>query len=243
MSELNDFDQFNFNGYDGSKGGPTEEKNVVAPGGGYQMSDELGLSNELNESLMEKSPNYNHMNMSLNSIYSDLNVAKRELDETGSSSNKYKMGEHKMGEPKNDSSNKATTSFKKESQMSFENAYEQFYEKESDISDTEESTTWESERLKRIEERKEYEKNKKIEIKKKAAEDLKKWYEEMAIVIEEKKKLSKKKKNEEKKKEENFENKTWLKVSQYLDLDKGEYFKENSRMKQVLLKLMKSEGS
>ncbi|GAB68359.1 hypothetical protein PCYB_132340 [Plasmodium cynomolgi strain B] len=219
MSELNDFDQFNFNGYDDNKGVPREEKNMAEASGGYEMNDELGLSNELNDSLMEKSPNYNHMNMSLNSIYSDLNVAKKEVDETDSSSNKYNFGESK-----NDSSNKFTTSFKKESQMSFENTYEQFYEKESDISDTEQSTTWESERLKRIEERKEYERNKKIEIKKKAAEDLKKWYEEMAI-------------------EENLENKTWLKVFQYLDPDKGEYFKENSRMKQVLLKLMKSEGS
>ncbi|CAA9986859.1 conserved Plasmodium protein, unknown function [Plasmodium knowlesi strain H] len=238
MSDLNDFDQFNFNEYDGSKGSPMEEKNMAVPSGGYGMSEELGLSNELNDSLMENGPNYDHMNMSLNSIYSDQNVTKREVEETGSSSNKYNFGE-----PQNDSSNKFTTSYKKESQISFENTYEQFYEKESDISDTEESTTWESERLKRIEERKEYEKNKKIEIKKKAAEDLKKWYEEMAILIEEKKKLSKKKKNEEKKKEENLENKTWLKVFQYLDIEKGEYFKENSRMKQVLLKLMKSEGS
>ncbi|KJP88996.1 hypothetical protein AK88_01288 [Plasmodium fragile] len=239
MSDMNDFDQFNFNGYDSSsKGGPKEEKNIEAPNGGYEMSEDLGLSNELNDSLMEKSSNYNELNMSLNSIYSDQNVSKREVDETVSSSKKYNFGESK-----NDSSNKFTTSFKKDSQMSFENAYEQFYEKESDISDTEQSTTWETERLKRIEQRKEYERNKKIEIKKKAAEDLKKWYEEMAVVIEEKKKMSKKKKNEEKKKEENLENKTWQKVFQYLDLEKGEYFKENSRMKQVLLKLMKSEGS
>ncbi|GAW82881.1 hypothetical protein, conserved [Plasmodium gonderi] len=243
MSEMNDFDQFNLNAYDDTNRVVTGEKNIMN-NGERSINEELGLSNELNDNHMEEDHNYNHINMSLNSIYSDMNVTKREIEESYSnSSNNYKFGDNKVDSSNNCSMNKYDSLFGKEKKLSFENSYEQFYEKESDISDTEVSTTWQSERLKRIEERKEYEKNKKIEIKKKAAADLKKWYEEMAILIEEKKKLSKKKINEEKRKEENLENKTWLKISQYLDLDKGEYFKENSRMKQVLLKLMKSEGS
>ncbi|KAI4835672.1 clathrin light chain [Plasmodium brasilianum] len=239
MSELNEFNQFSFSNYDDINSNNVENK-TSQNNGEYEINEELGSPNSLSDNL-DRSNNltYNDLNISLNSVYNDININKREIEES-SNNLKHKSSSNNM----NDSLNKYSASLRKESRiMSFENSYEQFFEKESDISDTEESTTWETERLKRIEERKEYEKKKKMEIKKKAAEDLKKWYEEMAIIIEEKKKQSKKKKSEEKRKEENLENKTWLKVSQYLDLEKGEYFKENSRMKQVLLKLIKKEGS
>ncbi|CRH03797.1 conserved Plasmodium protein, unknown function [Plasmodium relictum] len=231
MSELNDFDQFNFNSYDHFSN--NQPYGNIPNNDSYEIN-ELDKLNNLNDNFNENI-SYNNVDNSLNNFYGDVNSNKRE-SERSSSNNNYSSS-------KNENSNKNITLPRRESKMSFENSYEQFFEKESDISDTEESNIWEIERLKRIEERKEYEKRKKIEIKEKAAEDLKKWYEEMAIKVEEKKKLFNKKKSEEKKKEENLEDKTWLKVSQYLDFEKGEYFKENSRIKQILLKLIKKENS
>ncbi|CXI50325.1 conserved Plasmodium protein, unknown function [Plasmodium berghei] len=230
MNELNEYDGLNFNEYENMDNNEFDKKNVTG-NKSYEFNEDLYIPTSLNDNVMENNVNYDNINIDYSSNYKDLEIDKRENPDM-MNNNRYDINKN------NDSVSKYAT-LGKESKISIENSYEQFFENESEISDTEESVTWETERLKRIEERKEYEEKKKKEIKKKAAEDLKKWYEEMAVVIKENKQNSKK--ISEEKKEENNDNKIWLKVSQYLDLEKGEYFKENSRMKQVLLKLLKEE--
>ncbi|CDU84947.1 hypothetical protein, variant [Plasmodium yoelii 17X] len=231
MNELNEYDGLNFNEYENMDNNEFDKKNITG-NKSYEFNEDLYIPTSLNDNVVENNVNYDNINIDYSSNYNDLKIDKRENSDM-MNNNKYEINKN------NDSANKYAT-LGKENKISIENSYEQFFENESEISDTEASVTWETERLKRIEERKEYEEKKKKEIKKKAAEDLKKWYEEMAVVIKENKQNSKKI-SEEKKKEENNDNKIWLKVSQYLDLEKGEYFKENSRMKQVLLKLLKEE--
>ncbi|KYN95950.1 hypothetical protein PGSY75_1435500 [Plasmodium gaboni] len=256
MSELKEFDEFNFKNYDNYNN--NEKENDQIPSNIlYEENNEVRASlDKLNYMNPIENVDYNNMNMSSNNFYNELN--KRESASSLLYNNNNNNNMNNMNNINNNLNNKYNgsdiknhdsfyksnlSSPMKENRMSFENSYETFFEKESDISDTEVSDVWEKERLQRIKERKEYEEKEKKEIKKKAAQDLKKWYEEIAIVIEEKKKLSNQKLSEDKKKEQNFDNKTWLKVSQYLDMEKGEYFKENSRMKQVLLKLIQKESS
>ncbi|KEG01735.1 conserved Plasmodium protein, unknown function [Plasmodium vinckei vinckei] len=231
MNELNEYDGLNFNEYENMDNNEFDKKNITNDKS-FEFNEDLYIPSSLNDNVMENNINYDNINIDYSSNYNELEIDKRENHDM-MSNNRYSFNKP------NDSVNKYAA-LGKESKMSIENSYEQFFENESEISDTEASVTWETERLKRIEERKEYEEKKKKEIKKKAAEDLKKWYEEMAVVIKENKQNSKKI-SEEKKKEKNIDNKVWLKVSQYLDLEKGDYFKENSRMKQVLLKLLKEE--
>lgn len=251
MSDINDFDNFNFSGHDELNEDNSKEKknpmDIMDTFGKEEYSNYGNLENSLNDNL-GNSNDFNFQNDQMNNLYIDVTQAKGSEESLNTNNNIHKnnkgIQEESVGYKRTVSLTKCINLPRKDSKMSFENSYEYFFEKDSDLSESEEGNIWETERLKRIEERKEFEKIKKKEIKAKAAEDLKKWYEEMAIEIEEKKKLfNKEKTEEEKKEEEELENKPWTKVSKYLDFEKGDYFKEDSRIKQILLKLIKQENS
>ncbi|ETW33966.1 hypothetical protein PFTANZ_05322 [Plasmodium falciparum Tanzania (2000708)] len=198
MSELKEFDEFNFKNYDNSNNNNEKENDEGPSNIFYEENNEVGTSlDKINYMNPIENVDYNNMNMSSNNFYNELDKRESSSSLLYNNNNNNNMNNinnniHKKYNgsdiKNNDSFYKSNLSSPiKENRMSFENSYETFFEKESDISDTEVSDVWEKERLQRIKERKEYEEKEKKEIKKKAAQDLKKWYEEIAIVIEEKK--------------------------------------------------------
>lgn len=269
MSQLNEFDNFNFSGFSGAGSDtqanedPEEKRNekrdlrndIVNTDfntfSNFEDNSGDNFGEKENGAFQQDDQNFsshlidNKMNDTLSNLYRDVYINREYGGENLNSDNFNKESSNNSNRVKDDSYNNNDLNVRgMDSKTSFENSGEPFFDKDSDIVESDEANVWEIERLKRIEERKEYEIKMRKEIKEKAAEDLKKWYEEMAVKIEERKNIfNQQRLEEEKKREENLENKTWVKVSQYLDFEKGEYFKEDSRIKQILLKLIKQENS